>query len=412
MPPGPQSDDKYRGTAIAVLAACFAFNMFGRGLGDTYTVFLLPIERDFGWSRAQVTSVYSLYLLVSAFAAPLVGTVFDRIGPRWVYGAGLACMGVAFALAGTMTALWQYYALIGALVGVAVALTGMVPASALLSRWYRARLSTAIGVTFSAVGMGAITFVPLAQSLIQNVGWRHAYFWLGGTLLLLVPVIVLALPWQAFSHGHPAYRADAVEKGREAGWTLKAAMRTRIYWGMALAFFCTATSMFTVLVQLVAFLVDAGFSPLVAATAFGITGMLSAVSVTGSGFLSDRFGYRQTVTASFVGTAAGMAILLVLTGWPSIVLLFLFVPVFGLCMGVRGPIISSICTRQFAGSRVATIYGTIFATNALGAAFGSLLGGVLHDLTGGYRVGFATSLVFITLAAVPFWAVRELRHFK
>jgi MFS family permease len=407
-----QSEDRYRRTAIAVLASCFALNMFGRGLGDTYTVFLLPIEREFGWTRAQLTSVYSLYLLVSAFAAPLVGTVFDRIGPRWVYGAGLACMGAAFALAGTMTALWQYYALIGALVGVAVALTGMVPASALLSRWYRARLSTAIGVTFSALGMGAITFIPLAQSLVQHIGWRGAYFALGGFLLLMAPVIALVLPWRVFTLGHPAYRADAVEKAKEAGWTLRAAMKTRIYWGMAQAFFCTATAMFAVLVQLVAFLVDAGFSPLVAATAYGITGMLSAVSVTGSGFLSDRFGYRQTATASFVGTGTGMAILFGLTVWPSIALLVLFVPVFGLCMGVRGPIISSICARHFAGSRVATIYGTIFATNSLGAAFGSLLGGVLHDLTGGYRAGLAVSLVFISLAAVPFWAVRELRYFK
>jgi MFS family permease len=128
--------------------------------------------------------------------------------------------------------------------------------------------------------------------------------------------------------------------------------------------------------------------------------------------LSDRYGYRQTVSASFVGTAAGMAILLVLTGSPSAALLVLFVPVFGLCMGVRGPIISSICARHFAGSSVATIYGTIYASNALGAAFGSLLGGLLHDMTGGYRAGLVTALVFIALAAVPFWTVPALRHFK
>jgi len=412
LTPGSHSDDRHRATAFAVLGSCFALNMMGRGVGDTYTVFLLPIEQEFGWTRAQLTSVYSLYLLVSAFAAPLVGTVFDRVGPRWVYGAGLACMGVAFALAGTMKTLWQYYALVGASVGVAVALMGMVPASALLSRWYRARLSTAIGVTYSAIGIGTITFVPLAQSLIQHFGWRTAYFSLGGGLLLLVPVVLLALPWRVFAGGHPAYHAEAIGTAGDGGWTLRAAMRTRIYWGMAQAFFCTATGMFAVLVQLVAFFVDAGFSPLVAATAYGITGMLSAVSVTGTGFLSERFGYRQTVTASFVGTATGMAILLLLTGWPSIALVALFVPVFGLCMGVRGPIISSICTRHFAGSRVATIYGTIFATNALGAAFGSLLGGVLHDLTGGYRVGLAVAVVFIALAAIPFWAVRELRQFK
>ena len=62
-----------------MLATCFALNMFGRGISDTYTVFLLPLEREFGWSRSQLTSVYSLYLLVSGFAAPLVGMLFDRL---------------------------------------------------------------------------------------------------------------------------------------------------------------------------------------------------------------------------------------------------------------------------------------------------------------------------------------------
>ena len=74
-------------------------------------------------------------------------------------------------------------------------------------------------------------------------------------------------------------------------------------------------------------------------------------------------------------------------------------------MGARGPIISSICARHFSGPNVATIYGTIFATNALGAAFGSFMGGVLHDLTGGYRVGLAFSLAFI--APCLFCAVEE-----
>ena len=69
--------------------------------------------------------------------------------------------------------------------------------------------------------------------------------------------------------------------------------------------------MFSVVVQLVAFFIDAGFSPLTAATAFGVLGMLSAASIMASGILSDRFGYRQTVTASFIGTASGMCVLLV-----------------------------------------------------------------------------------------------------
>ena len=74
--------------------------------------------------------------------------------------------------------------------------------------------------------------------------------------------------------------------------------------------------------------------------------------------------------------------------------------------------VSSICARHFAGPSVATIYGTIYATNALGAAFGSLMGGVLHDLTGGYRSGLVFSLAFIALALAPFWTVPALRNYR
>ena len=149
--------------------------MFGRGLGDTYAVFLLPLEREFGWSRSELTGVFSVYLLVNGTTAPLVGMVFDRLGPRWVYGAGLLSLGAAFFLAGGIVDLWQFYALIGVLVGVGVSLNGMVPGSALLARWYRARLSTAIGIAFSAVGVGTLLFVPLAQYLVSEYDWRLAY---------------------------------------------------------------------------------------------------------------------------------------------------------------------------------------------------------------------------------------------
>jgi MFS family permease len=399
--------------AAAVLAACFTLNMFGRGLGDTYVVFLLPLEREFGWSRSELTSVFSIYLLVNGLTAPLVGMVFDRLGPRWVYGAGLLSLGAAFFLAGGLLSLWQFYLLIGVLVGFGVSLNGMVPGASLLARWYRDRLSTAIGIAFSAVGVGTIVFVPLAQYLIGNYDWRTAYRILGGVILVLAPLAMLLLPWRRFAAGDPDNnRGEARVKRAGEGATLPAAMRTPVFWGLALVFFCTATGMFSIAVQLVAFFIDAGFSPLAAATAYGALGMLSAASIMSSGFVSDRFGYRQTVTASFVGTASGLLTLLAITAVPAFFLLVLFVPLFGLCMGVRGPIVASVSTRYFAGPHAATIYGAIYASNALGAALGSFVGGLLHDLTGGYRVGLVFALVFITLAAAPFWLVRELRHFR
>jgi predicted MFS family arabinose efflux permease len=232
---------------------------------------------------------------------------------------------------------------------------------------------------------------------------------MGAALLLLVPFVIL-LPWKKFAAG-TSTTAESRQKALQ-GFTLSAALRSRVFWGLVQVFGCTAAAMFSIVVQLVAFFVDCGFSPLTAATAFGLIGLLSAASVMGSGVAADRFGYRQTISASFAGTATGMALLLCLTIDPSAALLVLFVPVFGLCMGVRGPIVSSVAARYFAGPRVATIYGLIYASNAVGAAVGAFAGGLLHDLTGGYRASIAMALALIATAALPFWTVPALRNFR
>jgi MFS family permease len=399
-------------SAVAVLATVFLFNLLGRGSGDTYAVFLLPLEREFGWARSQLTSVYSMYLLVGAFIAPFAGTLVDRFGPRVTYTTGLLCLSAAFYLASSLGNLWQFYLFVGVMIGVGVGLVGMVPASALLTRWFRARLSTAIGIAFSATGMGVLVLVPLSQWLIGQLGWRTSYQILAGVMLLAVPYAAFGVPWRKYVAG----LQDSVsgQRGRAAGEgrTVRASVRTRTFWALVQVFFFTATAMFTVLVQAVVYFIDLEFSPITAATAFGITGMLSVVSVSLSGLVAERFGYRNTVSASFAGTALGVALLAVMSVWPSGLLLAAFVAVFGLCMGVRGPIVSSIATRNFAGPKVATIYGLIYSANAIGAAFGSLMGGVLHDLSGGYLAGFALSICAVGLAVAPFWTVQELSEFR
>jgi len=395
-----------------VLATVFLFNLLGRGSGDTYAVFLLPLEREFGWARSQLTSVYSMYLLVGAFIAPLAGTLFDRFGPRVTYSGGLLCLSAAFLLASTLGNLWEFYLFIGVTIGVGVGLVGMVPASALLTRWFRARLSTAIGIAFSATGTGALLFVPLSQWLIESIGWRGTYQVLAAVVFLAVPFALFVVPWRLYVAGLQDSVSGPRARAAGAGWTVRAAFGTRLYWALVQVFFFTAAAMFAVLVQAVVYFIDLGFSPIAAASAFGVTGMLSVVSVSLSGLVAERFGFRDTVSASFAGTALGVLILVVMSYWPSGLMLAAFVAVFGLCMGVRGPIVSSIATRKFAGPKVATIYGLIYSANAIGAAFGSLMGGVLHDLTGGYRAGFALSLAAVALAVAPFWTVKELREFR
>jgi sugar phosphate permease len=113
-------------TALVVLALCFTLAVLGRGLSESFTVFLKPISENFGWDRAQVVSIYSLTWLVSGLTAPLVGRLFDHSGPRIIYALGLLLLGAAFLIAGRAQSLWQFQLSIGLCVGIGVAFIGNV----------------------------------------------------------------------------------------------------------------------------------------------------------------------------------------------------------------------------------------------------------------------------------------------
>src|SRR6202035_1463896 len=169
--------------ALGVLAICFALSVLGRGLGESFTVFLLPISESFGWDRAQVVSVYSLTALAGGLASPLIGRLFDYSGPRRVYSLGLLLLGGAFLFAANASYLWQFQLSLGLCVGFGIALIGNVPNSILLGRWFGPRLPTAMAVVYSATGAGVLILLPASQILIDSVGWRGAFQVFGGATL-------------------------------------------------------------------------------------------------------------------------------------------------------------------------------------------------------------------------------------
>ncbi|MBK9136393.1 MAG: MFS transporter [Betaproteobacteria bacterium] len=421
--PSPRADTAaapgaHRGRrALAVLALCFFFNFVSRGIGDTFLVFLLPLQQEFGWPRAQMTSIYSLLMLVAGLAAPAAGWVFERHGPRVLYALGIGSLAAGLLIASRATAPWHFYVGLGLFGGLGAGAVGMVPATALLSGWFPTRLSTAIGVAYAAFGFGSLVMVPLTQALIEGIGWRVTYLSLGA-VVAAIGVVALLLPWRAITAPRPVRTpagaaagatARAGLSGRWRASPLRAATREPRFWLMVQVMFFTALGMYLVLPQSVAYLVDIGFTPLQSATAVGAASMLSIAGVSGSGWASDRFTPRRAATASFAGTALGIAMLLALTWHASEWLLIGYVALFGLFQGARGPVVASLSARLFAGPGQATVYGAIYALMSLGVAAGSLLAGALHDWTGGYRAGFLLALGCIALAAAPFWLSQWLR---
>jgi len=297
------------------------------------------------------------------------------------------------------------YAGAGVLVGAGAAATGMVCAASLVARWYRARLSTAIAVAYAGSGFGVLVMVPLSQALIDALGWRGAWLALGAGAFAMVPVCAL-LPWARLSRppvdAAPGRPPPAPAQAGEARAALRAALSDPAYWHLAQAFSFTAIAAYLVTPQVVALLIEGGLAPLMAASAYGLAGLLSTFGIVGSGWFCDRIGHQRTALLSFSFTALGLGGLLAVAITGSLAGLAVYVTCFGVAQGARGPIVSALSNRIFAGPGAATIYGTIFGMMALGAALGAWAGGLLHDLTGAYWPVALASGCALMVAAAPF----------
>jgi MFS family permease len=406
----PTKPLKQARVALNVLALCFALSVLGRGLGESFTVFLKPIAENFGWDRAQVVSVYSLSWLTGGLTAPLVGRLFDRSGPRTVYALGLVLLGGAFLIASRAQSLWQFQLSIGVCVGIGIALVGNVPNSILLGRWFGPRLPTAMAVVYSAMGGGVLLLLPASQLMIDHVGWRDAYQWFGGIVLCLVVPLML-LPWRLFATGSPHLvqkaQTEVVDGG---GWTLASAMRHHAFWALFATFFFTAVGMYAISAQIVAYLIDAGFPPLQAATAWGFSGVVLTFGMVSVSTLDGIIGRRPSVLLSYAISIVGIFFLWLIQWFPNYWLLTAFVIFFGSMIGSRGPLITATALKIFGGKRVGTIFGTISIGSGLGSALGSWAGGLIHDYSHGYNELIVFALVNVILGMIPFLVVPALRR--
>jgi MFS family permease len=391
---------------FGLVALCFTIGLAARGVGESFGVFVPSLETAFAANRASVTGIYGLAALCAGFGGPVVGLLFDRVGPRGLMLAGVVCAGGGILLASRADALWQLYLTLGLSLGLASAALGSVVFAALLGRWFSARLGTALAVVWSAGSVGVILVSPLAQALIATRDWRFAYACLGfGVLALAVPVA--AMPWRRITSGDPAIMASraqdspAGEEASSRGPTVAMALRDPPFWALTFAFAMTSLSVFGLAPQVNAYLIDTGLTAEAAARVWALTAMLTPVGMIGFNWLADRGGRALGATAAYVGTGLGILALWLIRGPGDIWLIGAFILLFGSTMGSRGPMISTLATLRYRGPHAGRIYGLITCGMGAGGALGSWLGGLAHDLTGGYRGTFVLSLVALVLAAIP-----------
>jgi MFS family permease len=383
-----------------------------RGVSETFAVFLLPVSKELGWSRAEAASVYAFGMLCLGLFSPVAGKLFDKFGPRFLFPLGMGCLAVGPILASQLEALWQFYLCLSLLVGFGAAALGIAVQSALLARWFQQSLTTAVAVVSGAAGVGVMIFSPVAQTFIDDLGWRNAYGSIG-LIVICVGILVAIAPWQKISEGRADLRRPKTE-GRHSptsDWTFRRAVRSRPYWSLSAVHFLTAISMFAVQPQVVAFLIEQGTNPITAASAFGVSGISATCGLLIFGIIADRYGALLSVTLSYSLTISGYLLLFMMTVSPSNFLLWAFVISYGASFGSRGPVISALTARIFGRGRdLGLIMGAIFLCMGAGAAVGATMGGVIHDLTDGYIMVIAWSLTAICIPVAIFWTVPELKR--
>jgi len=399
-----------------VLALAFLFTLAGRGLADSYIVFQLPLAAELGLNRSETSSVYSLLMIVGALAAPLVGMLYDRHGPRITYGLGLALVGSGLLIAAMARSLIALHLSVGLLIGCGTTTLGVVSAAGLVRPWFPRRTSTAMGFAFAGMGCGLLSIIPLAQLGIEHIGWRNTYFAAAAAVWTLCLASQVLLPWHKLDAARRA--ALAAVAGNRTGDTtprraaLMAALRTREFWGLAQVFFFTSVMTYVINIQSVPYLVHSGFSAFTAALAVGIAGALSLLGVVSAGAAADGWNPRVSAALSYTSSFAGIGCLAALGYFPNAWLLCGFVLFYGIAQGARGPLVASLSHTIFKGPASGTIFGAIYMGAPLGAAAGAMFSGVLYDLTRSYLPSFVLVVVAILLGGSPFWSKTLRRHQK
>jgi len=402
------------------------------GLKNTVPVLYVALRDSFQWSAAVTSSVFSLAGLVGAMGAPLLGRLLDRWGPRYLFPVGGLLIGLGWCASSFVTDLWPLLLFYSVVATVGENSISSFTTAATLAPWFPRTRGWMLGLADAGNPLGAVLFLPLAQWLISTLGWREACRMLGIAFFLMVGPANLLLQRRppllrsitesggaAVQHASPP--APPASPGTEptthpgrgrrspaaaAPITWRQIVCQPPVWGLVLARLCATLGTHLTSVHLMAFFIAAGYDPVLAASAIAGVGAVSVVGRPLSGALSDVLG-REVMYTVGMGMHIG-AIMLVLTvgngqsWWP----LLLFVGLAGLSDGIGGLVVGAKAGDLFPATCLGVVMGLVQMGRGLGIMAGPILGGLLFDLQGNYRMAFLLAVALVTIAIGCMWAVR------
>ncbi len=381
--------------------AALAMFASGPGQSHTFSVFLLPISEDLGISRTSVSGAYAFATLVAALGLPRVGRLVDRHGVRAVLtgvGAALGAAAVAFGAVSGFVLLTLGFAALrffgqGSL---------MLCAGNLASQWFDRRRGLALSLTMLGFSVSVAVHPPLAQGLIDALGWRTAWVVMGVAtwLLLLPPVLLLVFdrpealglrPDGAATQAataHPQARPD----GAAVGLTLPEARRTGAFW-IILASNCSFSALVTAMFfHQVSVFGAQGLDSATAASMFSISAVVMVVTTPLVGMLLDRLPTKPLYAGALISVSVSLVAMSMVSDLASAVG---FGVLFGMANAAMHAHFTFVWPRFFGRRHLGSIQGVAQMAAVIGASVGPIPLGLGYDYLGSYGG------TLVALAAVP-----------
>ncbi|HXW83121.1 MAG TPA: MFS transporter [Candidatus Binataceae bacterium] len=392
-----------------IVAACVFVTLFlvwGGGV-NTGPVFLPPLLKYFGWTRAKVSTLGSAGALIAGVCGPLVGWLVDRIDARRVMLLGAIIVGLGF-LAASRTD--SYSALLAANLTVAVGVTAatLIPASLVIASWFGERRGLAMGLTFAGTSLGGAVMIVVANKAIAFGGWRAGYVAMALPMLLIVAPLVLF----KVRGGPLMHAAEPTVQARPApveipGVELSEALRTRSFWLISIAEFFYACAIGGLLVHLVVYLIGAGYTATFAASSLSMIYLMSTLGKLSIGPSADRVSPRAVLSLVFGGAALG-TVLLMAAGHG--VLLAGFIVFVGIASGTPLVLLPLVFIQSLGLKRLGSIQGVAGIGATIGAAIGPVAAGRIFDVSGSYAIAFSVFAVMWFGAALAIYGCLPLEE--
>lgn len=400
--------------AVGVVTSMMSSGIQAYGLGT----FVAPMTEELGWSRTDISLGQTLSTGVGGVIGLFVGGIIDRRGGRMLMIVGAVIGGAGFIGLGLVQTLWQYYFVKAVILTIGLAAMGPMVINVAVSNWFVRRRGRAIAISAMGISVGAFLVPSLAAWLIDSFGWRAAWMVFGVSVwIVIIPVVALVMRrrpedyglepdggWQGSRVTSNLDRRRAEVDGMN--WTRRGAMRTPTLWLLILTFGLASMGVGALMLHLIPYLTDRGYTRGQAAFAFSTIGLAGLISKPFWGLIVERIATRYVASAEFV--LLGVGIMLVMVA-PSLATMAAAIFIYGIGVGGTLTVQETVWADYYGRMTLGTVRSVGRPFTIVFSAGGPVFAGVAYDLGGSYQLAFVVFIVAYLIAAALILVTPEPR---